>query len=199
MQPKSLGKPAVNNDGSMVVTTNSGVNINQLNFDGKTVSTKEISFNYPDYHGAAAALCIKGKVTSLVVRRENIYCLLQMGTLDFAIEYAEAVTDLYDAVGYVLPRGDRDERSRRRQFTFEEALRKGERCMKFFNGIQEEAKQRNPGRSSFHGADGMPFTGTIQALESTVLSWQVIEKRCNLLREGSSSLIYPRVYFHCDQ
>ena len=40
MQPTSLGKPAVNNDGSMVVSTNTGSNIYQLNFDGKNVSAE---------------------------------------------------------------------------------------------------------------------------------------------------------------
>ena len=126
------------------------------------------------------------------MRRENTYSLLQMGTLDFAVGYAEAVADLYDAVGYVPPRGDRKERLRRRQITFEEALKKGESCVKFFNGLQKEAELRNPGRSSFYGADAMPFTGTIKALKSSVQSWRVIERNDAIfLGKGQLRLFTP--------
>ena len=191
LEQEPLCKPFVNVEGSMVVSTNSGLRFYQLNFDGKTVSVEGGTIMYPEYSGTTTAVCIRGKVTSAVVVKDNNFRLLQLGPLDFAVRFAAALSDLYDAIGYVPPRGGREERMQKRQITFQESITKGKSSVQLFNNMQQEAETRNPSRSSFKGPDGMPFSGTIKCLESTVESWEVVQKRCELIREGSSSLIHP--------
>lgn len=163
----------------------------QVNLDKETFYVKESSITYPEYSEKTTCLCLNGKVISAVVMKDNTFCLFQMGPLDFAVEYSSAVTNIYDAIGYIPPRGDREERLRKRLISFQESIEKGKKSIQFFKGMQLEAEHKNPGRSSFHGADGMPFTGTIESLESTVQSWEVLQKRCNMIKEDSSCNIYP--------
>ena len=56
--------------------------------------------------------------------KDNTFCLFQMGPLDFAIEYSSAVNNIYDAIGYIPPRGDREECLRKKLISFQESMKK---------------------------------------------------------------------------
>ena len=189
LEPNSPIKPFVNMDGSMLTCTVSGLDIYCIDFDQTGASTEFIGAH--EFAGSSIAYCMNGKVISAAVVNENAFCLLELGPLNFAVQYTDAISALYDAIGYIPPRGDRGERMERRQITFQESILKGKTCVELMGSMQQQAEDRNPGRSSFKGADGMPFTDTIGCVESTVKSWETVEKRVELCKKGSSSRIDP--------
>ena len=192
LEPKSLIKPFVNMDGSMLTCTVNGLDIYCIDFDQHLIFGASTEFiGAHEFAGSSIAYCMNGKVISAAVVNENAFSLLELGPLNFAVQYTEAISALYDAIGYVPPRGDRVERMERRHITFQESILKGKTCVKLMTSMQKEAEDRNPGRSSFMGADGMPFTDTIVCLESTVESWETVETRVELCEKGSSSRIDP--------
>ena len=189
LEPTSITKPFVHLDGTMLASTGNGLILYQLSFDGKSVSTDNKGAH--EFSGSTIACCVNGKVISAAVVNQNSFCLLQLGPLDFAVKYSKAISALYDAIGYVPPRGDRAERLEKRQISFQESILKGRSCAQLFTEMQREAEERNPGRSSFRGADGMPYSDTIHCLESTVDSWEIVQKRVEQIEQGSSSRIHP--------
>lgn len=62
--------------------------------------------------------------------------------------------------------------------------------MKLLEDMQSEAKRRTPGRNSLRGADGMPYTETIQCVKKTVQSWSILSRRREFISEGSSAKIH---------
>ena len=112
---------------------------------------------------------------------------MEHGSLDFAIRYADAICKLYDAIGYVPPRGDR----KTRITNFEECTSKGVECAELLQQMQEECEKRFPGRSTFMGPDGMPWSKTIECVVDTIKSWKVLSARVESIIAGSSQDIYP--------
>ena len=127
-------------------------------------------------------------VISAALLAENNFCLHQYGPLSFFINFANAVSNFYYAIGYVPPVGNR---AKYTQCTLlQESVEKAEPCRRLLEQMQTQARERTPGRSSFQGADGMPFTDTIKCLQSTTESWSALIERCERVEEGSSAQIH---------
>ena len=185
---KTRSKPFLHTDGSLITITDTGLTVHQLLFNGRVTSKKVDSH---ELDGAVSSVCMNGKVISTLVFMRNSYALFQLGPLNFAVKYANAVLQLYDAIGYVPPKGGRGERLARRNNKFSESLSKAKESIKLLQDMQKEAENSNPGRSSFKGADGMPFTDTINSFVATVESWEVNKMRVDHIKPGSSDLIQP--------
>ena len=186
---KTRSKPFLHTDGSLITVTDTGLAVHRLLFNGRVISKTLIDSHELD--GVVSSLCMNGKVISTLVFTRNSYALFQLGRLNFAVRYANAVLQLYDAIGYVPPEGGRGERLARRNISFSESLSKGKESIKLLQDMQNQAENSNPNRSSFRGADGMPWTDTINSFVATVESWEVNKMRADHIKQGSSDLIQP--------
>ena len=75
------------------------------------------------------------------------------------------------------------------KLSLEETISEAQVSVNLLTDMQQEVKDRSPGRRSFRGADGMPATGTIKCLQSTVDDWEVLKERLERI-EGSSACVY---------
>ena len=121
-----------------------------------------------------------------VVTAQNTTCVLQNSPLDFGIEFNNAVCILYRSIGYVPPQGDRT----KPKLSLEETISEARVSVNLLTDMQQEVKDRSPGQHSFRGADGMPATGTIKCLQSTVDDWEVLKERLERIEEGSSACVH---------
>ena len=169
--------------------------------DDKLLTFKDASINIYDIDGSGKAnfdyshkissavrgFCMNGKVIYSVTTEENNHSLMEHGSLEFAVEYAEAVASLYDGVGYVPPSGDRKSRIT----NFEECINKGVKCADLLQKMQEECEERFIGRTTFMGPEGLPWSKTIECVVNTIKSWQILLARVESINPGSSPYIYP--------
>ena len=115
----------------------------------------------------------------------------QFGPLNFAVQYTTAISKLYEASGYVPPRGgNRKNRLERRNIPLTECVLKAQECSQLLEAMQNEAGQRSPGRTSFEGPDGMPYTGTIECTKFTIDNWKTLIDRVERIQPGSPQNIY---------
>ena len=189
LEPTAFIKPYVHLDGSMLVATGNGLDVYKLKFYSRTATTEFIAGH--QFDGTVISSCMNSKVLSAATLEENRFSLMEIGPLDFGIKYAEAISGLYDSICYAPPRGDKVELLEKRKISLADSILKAQTCASLMTALQQEAVERDPGRSSFKGADGMPFSDTIHCLESTIDSWKTLEKRVELMEGGSSSGIYP--------
>ena len=136
-----------------------------------------------DISGLIRAVSLNGPVITAVVTAQSV---LQNSPLDFGIEFNNAVCILYRSIGYVPPRGDRT----KPKLSLEETISEARVSVNLLTDMQQEVKDRSPGRRSFRGADGMPATGTIKCLQSTVDDREVLKERLERIEEGSSACVH---------
>ena len=184
----TCSKPHVSHNGTLLTSTDTSIVVHKLKCAGKTASTEFVRTHHVT--GMVVAFCLSGKVISAAIMNQNNFHLHQYGPLNFALQYTNAVSKLYDAIGYIPPGGSRASRLQRRNIPLNECVLKAEQCSNLMQEMQTEAKERTPGRSSFHGPDGMPFTDTIRCLQSTIESWNILIDRVERLDKGSSQRIY---------
>ena len=177
----SCTKPFVSSDGYILTGTDSGIDVHHMYGKGliEHTYTRNIS-------GSINALSLNGRVITAVVTIQNTTCLLQNSPLDFGIEFSNAVCMLYNAIGYVPPRGNKE----KPKLTLDESICEARVSVDLLTAMQQEVEDRSPKRSSFRGADGMPATGTIKCLQSTVHSWEVLKERLDRIEEGSSARVH---------
>ena len=169
-------------DEKLLTFKDASINIYDIDDNGKT------NFDHCyKISGALGGFCMNGKVTYSVTTEENNHYLMEHGSLDFAEKYANAVANLYDAIGYIPPKGDR----KTRITNFEECIAKGVECADLLQKMQEECEERFIGRSTFMGPEGLPWSKTIQCVINTIKSWKVLLARVESIKPGSSEQIYP--------
>ena len=182
---KSSCKPYVSREGTLLTSFSGNILSHELICD-TSVTTTNMSSKPVD--GLVMCLCINGKVTSAAIMVQNSFRLYQLGPLGYAIKFCDALEKFYYAVGYVPPVGNR--KMQQQCLLLQESVDKAQECGNLLEDMQAKAEERTPGRKSFRGLDGMPFTETVECISDTIKSWQTIIKRCEMLEESSSSKIH---------
>ena len=131
---------------------------------------------------------MNGNVLSAAIMVQNTFRLYQLGPLEFASKYAKAIAQLYYAVGYVPPVGNR--KIQKQCLLLQKSVNSAHECGELLEAMQVETESRTPGRTSFRGDDGMPYSETIECVKYTINSWETLINRCEYLKEGSSSKIH---------
>ena len=179
-------KPCASASGRLVTSVESSIVVHKLHCNGKSASVTY--FESHEVTDMVAAVGVNGQVTSAALFAQNNFRLLQFGPLSFFIDFASAISNFYFAIGYVPPVGNRAKQSQ--CTSLQESLEKAEPCRQLLEQMQSQAEERTPGRKSFRGADGMPWTETIQCVLSTIESWRTLIERCETLEPGSSTRIH---------
>ena len=128
-----------------------------------------------------------GKLINVVGFLCDKYVVEEIGQLDFAVRLCGAVMQFYHAIGYVPPHGDRTVR----EMNLMEAIANGEVLAELLQGMQESLKIKYPTRNSFQRENGIPFTATIECVQSTIDAWKGIAKRLNFLQQDLHLNVYP--------
>ena len=138
---KSSCKPYVSLGGTLLTSLNCNIVSHELICD-TPVTTTNMSSKQVD--GLVMCLCINGKVTSAAIMVQNSFRLFQLGPLDYAIKFSDALEKFYYAVGYVPPVGNR--KMQKQCLLLQESVDKAQECGILLEDMQAKAEERSPGR-----------------------------------------------------
>ena len=129
----------------------------------------------------------EGKLINIAGYLNNEYFIEEIGQLDFAIQFCDAVMRFYHAIGYVPPHGDQSNR----RMNIVEAITNGEVLSKLLSAMQLSQEEKYPKRKTFTRENGLPYTATIQCVQATVSAWKGVSERLNSIQPGLHLEVYP--------
>ena len=166
----------------VILATESGVAVHQMYGEGLMKIVSHERFN-----GFVKCVSITGNIKTSVVLQQNSTAVFQNSPLDFGVELCSSICKFYCAIGYFPPHGARVSS----QISFTDSIKEADALVTLLTAMQVENTESSPGRSSFRGEDGMPASGTVKCIQSTVESWRVLQERLEQIEKGSSARVYP--------
>ena len=127
------------------------------------------------------------KVTNIIGSPEGRYVVEEIGALDFAVQFLEAINKLYDAIGYIPPHGDKSSR----QMTLLKTIENIEYLDRLLQSMQRSLEERFPTRHSFTRAFGSLCSSSIKCVTVSVEGLKALAERLNYLSPGLHLSVYP--------
>ena len=122
---------------------------------------------------------------------DNSYVLEEIGQLNFAVKFCNAVNTFYNAIGYIPPHGDKSFR----KMNLVESIASGEHLMNLLLSMQSTLEETFFPGKSFTRAFGIPFTDTVHCVRMTIEAWKGLAERLNFLSPGLHLSVYPPCCF----
>ena len=123
----------------------------------------------------------------MVCQREvNDFVLVEVGNLEFGLEFCRSVKQLYQAISYVPPYGDPSCRNMK----LSDSIDLMDKGSQIFNKMQASLEERFIGCSSFAGKHGAIFSQTLKCINSSMDSLKGVSNRLSALSGGSEVPVY---------
>ena len=192
-ESSSKCRPSFCNQSNQILTVESSssniLSRSLLKLDGSDGCSLEESDDCTQCNYCPLFLCSWGRTVYMICCRGiNDFILVEMGSLDFGIEFCESISKLYRAVSYVPPRGD----SSCRSMKLSECIDLATEGADLFNKIQASLQERFSGRTDFYGANGAIWTQTLNSMNLSVDSLNAVQNRL----KHFFGCVDPDIYCH---
>ena len=183
---RSKSRPCLFDNELVIHREDEGDSLSQMSiiFDDKMVlqSVEDIKFSFHPF-----IVSSWGSTLLMVCQREvNDFVLVEVGHLEFGLEFCRSVKKLYQAISYVPPHGDPSCRNRKLSDCIDLMVKGSE----LFNKMQASLKERFIGCSSFAGKHGAIFSQTLKCINSSIDSLKGVSNRLSALSGGSEVPVY---------